>query len=163
MLKSYKNPRTPRKRTRHERTVFEGVFQSLSANVGELMLHASEEKLQDTRTGEERTVGIYTDPIVLRMDTVAHVKFIGKNITRNGLVAVETKEDVPMRAPHRSVTFVQSNTPASVLETDHTPDTINIADSLDVVERKPNKAPERKNQIQSDKKENKAGTRREVR
>ena len=153
MLKSYKNPRTPRKRTRHERTVFEGVFQSLSANVGELMLHASEEKLQDTRTGEERTVGIYTDPIVLRMDTVAHVKFIGKNITRNGLVAVETKEDVPMRAPHRSVTFVQSNTP----------DTINIADSLDVVERKPNKAPERKNQIQSDKKENKAGTRREVR
>ena len=153
MLKSYKNPRTPRKRTRHERTVFEGVFQSLSANVGELMLHASEEKLQDTRTGEERTVGIYTDPIVLRMDTVAHVKFIGKNITRNGLVAVETKEDVPMRAPHRSVTFVQSNTP----------DTINIADLQDVVERKPNKAPERKNQIQSDKKENKAGARREVR
>jgi len=47
------------------------------------------------------------------MDTVAHVKFVSKNITRNGLVSVESKEDVPMRAPHRSVTFVQlSNTDA---------------------------------------------------
>lgn len=45
MLKSYKNPRMPRKTTRHERTVFEGIFAALSANQGELMLHASEEKL----------------------------------------------------------------------------------------------------------------------
>ena len=101
------------------------------------MLHASEEKLQDVRTGEERTVGIYTDPIVLRMDTVAHVKFIGKNITRNGLVTVETKEDVPMRAPHRSVTFVQSNAP----------DTSNMSELQEVTVRRSNKAPERINQI----------------
>lgn len=35
------------------------------------MLSASEEKLLNKKTGEERTVGIYLDPIVLRMETVA--------------------------------------------------------------------------------------------
>ena len=50
MLKSYKNPRTPRKRARHERTVFEGIFKTLSANQGELMLEASEEKLVNMKT-----------------------------------------------------------------------------------------------------------------
>ena len=53
-------------------------------------------------------MGIYTDPIVLRMDTVAQVKFVGKNITRNSIVQVESKVDVPLRTPHRSVTFIQS-------------------------------------------------------
>ena len=50
MLKSFKNPRTPRKRTRNERIVFEGIFQAFSANQGELMLAASEEKLLDSKT-----------------------------------------------------------------------------------------------------------------
>ena len=50
MLKSYKNPRTPRKRARHERTIFEGIFQAMSANQGELMLSATEEKLLNMKT-----------------------------------------------------------------------------------------------------------------
>ena len=52
-------------------------------------------------------MGIYLDPIVLRMDTVAKVKFVGKNITRNGLVNVDPLDDVPARAAHRSVTYKQ--------------------------------------------------------
>ncbi len=50
MLKSYKNPRTPRKRARYERTIFEGIFQAMSANQGELMLSATEEKLLNMKT-----------------------------------------------------------------------------------------------------------------
>jgi len=38
------------------------------------------------------------------MNTVAKVKFVGKNITRSGVVAVESKKDVADRA-HRSVTY----------------------------------------------------------
>ena len=41
------------------------------------MLAATEEKLLNMKTGEERTVGIYLEPIVLRMDTIATAKFIG--------------------------------------------------------------------------------------
>ena len=86
------------------------------------MLSASEEKLLNMKTvssqsllkislsfhvkqGEERTVDIHTEPIILRMKTVALVKFVGKNITRSGVVAVETKKDVVERAAHRSVTY----------------------------------------------------------
>ena len=42
-------------------------------------------------------VGIHIDPIVLRMETVASVKFVGKNITRSGVVSVETKPDFIVR------------------------------------------------------------------
>lgn len=56
MLKSYKNPVTPRKRARHERTVFEGIFKTLSANQGDLMLEASEEKLVNMKTVSERSL-----------------------------------------------------------------------------------------------------------
>ena len=54
--------------------------------------------------GAERTVGIYMESIVLRMDTIASVKFVGKNITRSGVVPVATKQDVPKvtRAANRS-------------------------------------------------------------
>ena len=86
------------------------------------MLSATEEKLLNMKTvstiinlndndnvqGEERTVDIYLDPIVLRMETVASVKFVGKNITRNGVVSVESQVDVP--ANHRKVTY---NNPVS--------------------------------------------------
>ena len=95
MMKTFKNSRTPRKRARHERIVFEGIFQALSANQGELMLAATEEKLVNMKTGAERTVGIYVESIVLRMETIASVKFVGKNITRSGVVTVATTEDVP--------------------------------------------------------------------
>ena len=115
MLKSYKNPNTPRKRQRYERTVFEGIFQAMSANQGELMLAATEEKLLNMKTGEERTVGIYLEPIVLRMDTIATAKFIGQNITRSGLVPVESKPDVPKPKMHRSVTYIQSPPSSSVV------------------------------------------------
>lgn len=41
------------------------------------------------------------------MSTVAHVKFIGKNITKNG--PMSTKEDVELKASkHRSVTYTIS-------------------------------------------------------
>ena len=49
----------------------------MSANQGELMLSATEEKLLNMKTGEEVTVGIYLEPIVLRMETIGAVKFIG--------------------------------------------------------------------------------------
>ena len=75
------------------------------------MLSATEEKLMNINTGEERTVDIYLDPIVLRMETIASVKFVGKNITRNGVVAVESLPDVTNPAPHRTVT--QKNNAAS--------------------------------------------------
>jgi len=38
------------------------------------------------------------------MNTVAKVKFVGKNITRSGVVAVESKKDVVDKA-HRIVTY----------------------------------------------------------
>ena len=92
----------------------------MSANQGELMLSATEEKLLNMKTGEEVTVGIYLEPIVLRMETIGAVKFIGQNITRSGLVSVETKPEVakPMKpvetkTAHRSVTYVQSPTTMS--------------------------------------------------
>ena len=53
-------------------------------------------------------MGIHLDPVILRMETIASVKFVGKNITRNGVVAVEPKEDIEVRPAHRSVTFVPS-------------------------------------------------------
>ena len=47
--------------------------------------------------------------IVLRMETVAHIKFIGKNITRSGNRVVESLPDVrPKPALHRSVTYNES-------------------------------------------------------
>ena len=50
MLKSYKNPRTPRPRNRNERWVFDGIFQAFNANQGELMMAATEEKLLNMKT-----------------------------------------------------------------------------------------------------------------
>ena len=39
------------------------------------------------------------------MNTIATVKFVGKNITRSGVATVESKKDVVVRAAHRSVTY----------------------------------------------------------
>ena len=51
--------------------------------------------------GEERIVGIYLEPIILRMETIAHVKFIGQNITRSGIQPVDTTPEVitPKKPP----------------------------------------------------------------
>ena len=87
------------------------------------------------------------------MDTVAHVKFIGKNITRNGLVLVESKEDIPMRAPHRSVTFVQSNTS----------ETFKTTESIEKTDKRTKKAPEWKDQTNGDRTEEKISSRRDIR
>ena len=87
------------------------------------------------------------------MDTVAHVKFIGKNITRNGLVLVESKEDIPMLAPHRSVTFVQSNTS----------ETFKTTESIEKTDKRTKKAPEWKNPTNGDRTEEKISSRRDIR
>ena len=40
------------------------------------------------------------------METIAQVKFVGKNITRSGNIAVDPLPDAPAASQHRSVTYM---------------------------------------------------------